>query len=198
MLADDELIAHLKARALDPARRRDMKVESFAPLDSVATAEMIAAAEAEIGFALPPFLVRIYTQVANGGFGPGHGLMALSRPGEAAPESVAAVYRDLRASGWPEKLLPLWEWGCAAWSCIDAATSEGIIVTHDDIAGATETAVTLRSWFQSWVAGVEMYREIFEDRDAIRTNPFTKKPIRTRVRGSVIGKPWRPGPRGGD
>jgi hypothetical protein len=198
MSTDDELIAQLKARALDPARRRDVKVESFAPLNAVATGETIAAAEAEIGFALPPLLVRIYTEVGNGGFGPGHGLMLLAAPGEADPDSVAAVYRNFRAWSWPEKLLPLWDWGCAAWSCIDAATSEGVIVTHDEVAGAIETAFTLRSWLQSWVSGVEMYKEIFEDQDAIRTNPFTKKPIRIRVRGSVIGKPWRPASHDGD
>lgn len=35
--------------------------------------EEIAESEELLGFTLPPFVRRVYTQVGNGGFGPGYG-----------------------------------------------------------------------------------------------------------------------------
>lgn len=38
---------------------------------------VVEAAEKELGFTLPPLLTQLYTQVANGGFGPGYGIYGL-------------------------------------------------------------------------------------------------------------------------
>jgi hypothetical protein len=193
MNADDELLDDLKARTVDPSHRKDVTVESFVPLAPPVTPETIAATESEIGFALHPLLVRVYTEVANGGFGPGYGLLPLSVPGEPEERTLSSVYREFRGGGgWPEKLLPLWDWGGAAWSCLDGTSSEGIIVTHDDRVGPTETSFTLRSWLQSWVAGVDMGKEIYEDKERVITNPFTKKPVTMKVYGVAKGKTWIP------
>jgi hypothetical protein len=78
-------------------------------------------------------------------------------------------------------------WGDAIWSCVDGDSPEGTIVTHDDASGPTRTAFKIRSWLQSWVAGVDMWREIYEDHEATIINPFTKKPIVTKVRGRAKG-----------
>ena len=41
------------------------------------TVLVVEAAENELGFHLPPLLSQLYTQVANGGFGPGYGIFGL-------------------------------------------------------------------------------------------------------------------------
>jgi hypothetical protein len=193
MHGDDELIGELKARIMDRLRRRDASVESSAPANLPAIAATIAATEADLGFPLHPFLRRIYGEVANGGFGPGYGLLPLSDPGEPEAKTLTSVYQEFRAGGrWPEKLLPLWDWGGATWSCVDGTSSEGIIVTHDDMVGSTETSFTLRSWLRSWVDGIDLWKEIYEDKDRVITNPFTKKPVTTKVYGFAKGKPWVP------
>lgn len=62
--------------------------------------------EAAIGARLPTVLKRVYTEVADGGFGPGAGLLAL--------EAVAITYQQLRADPpgptgleWPAQMVPL-------------------------------------------------------------------------------------------
>ena len=43
----------------------------------VAREQTVAGAEAQLGFALPQLLRDIYLRVANGGFGPGYGLLGI-------------------------------------------------------------------------------------------------------------------------
>src|SRR4030042_1292267 len=38
---------------------------------------VVEATEKELSFKLPPLLAQLYTQVANGGFGPGYGIYGL-------------------------------------------------------------------------------------------------------------------------
>jgi hypothetical protein len=189
MNADEDLLSALRARVADPETRRDSKTLAKPPLYPPATRETIAMAEAELGFPLHPFLRRLYTEVANGGFGPGYGLAGLTGGhGDSEGESLVARYREFRAGGWPEHLLPLWDWGCAAWSCLDANSAEGTIVTHDDVEGATVTDFTIRSWLRAWVDGVNLWEEIYEDKEAIVMNPFTRQPTVTKIRGRAKGK----------
>jgi hypothetical protein len=102
--------------------------------------EGIARAEADLGLRLNPFLRRVYAEVSDGGIGPGYGLLPLS--GE---RTLVSVHADFRSHGWPEKLLPAWDWGDAIWSCVDGGDPEGHIVTHDDAGASTLTNFTTRS-----------------------------------------------------
>ena len=63
-MTDDELLAKIAARV----------AASGAELPPPASLELVRAAERELGFALPSFYVRLLTEVANGGFGPGSGV----------------------------------------------------------------------------------------------------------------------------
>jgi hypothetical protein len=72
----DALIGRVKERVADPLRAVDAAawvrpVPTVAPPASVAEVD---AAEATLGFAIPPLLRRLYTEVGNGGFGPDYGL----------------------------------------------------------------------------------------------------------------------------
>ena len=69
---------------------------------------MLAETEARLGFTLPPLLARVYTEVADGGFGPGYGLLSLEDL-ELGEQSLSSVYLEFRAGGWLKRLLPLWD-----------------------------------------------------------------------------------------
>src|SRR5690242_515603 len=47
------------------------------PALPLATAHDIEQAEAKLGFAIDPLMRRLYTEVGNGGFGPGYGVLGL-------------------------------------------------------------------------------------------------------------------------
>ena len=66
----------------------------------------LQAAEAALGFALPPALRQAYAEIADGGFGPGDGLYGLAQ--------LTAKYREMTAEpvgpqgqAWPAALLPV-------------------------------------------------------------------------------------------
>jgi hypothetical protein len=82
--------------------------------------------------------------------------------------------------------LPVWDWGGAVWSCVDP---EGRIITHDDVGGRTLTCFKTRTWLRAWVDDVDLWKEIYEDRDSTIVNPFTRQPVATKVRGTAKGWP---------
>ena len=148
----------------------------------------VACAEARLGMKLTPLLRRIFTEVADGGFGPGYGLFSAGGPSPAGrPETLVHVYEKLSSdSEWPEFLLPINDWGCANWSCLDCRDDEGPIVMLAGDLGLFEMPYTLRSWLEAWINGVDLWNEMYEPGPAmIGTNPFTKKPM--QIAGS--GKP---------
>jgi hypothetical protein len=97
----------------------------------------VDAAEATHGFALPPLLRRLYTEVANGGFGPGDGIIGL--PGgwtDERGETVIDLYRsfgtiDEDVGTGPERLLPFCRLDVAVYDCIAADDQAGPIVEMD-------------------------------------------------------------------
>ncbi|MEO7003462.1 MAG: SMI1/KNR4 family protein [Ktedonobacterales bacterium] len=111
------------------------------------TEEQLAETEEVLEFALPPALRTLYSSVANGGFGPGYGVIgaiggfgpgdgvyeiaqgfyAFSDetqlvPLEAYAEAPGAQRFLLPDDCWPDRLLPLCYWGCAMYDFIDAST----------------------------------------------------------------------------
>jgi hypothetical protein len=186
---DDKVLQGLRARRADPATRIDMSTIQAPSLYEVASASTLAAAEEAMGLKLPALLERIYAEVGNGGFGPGGGLIGLMG---GYPDSEGRVlpdkYEFLRSRGWKEGLLPLWDWGDAAWSCIDASTLEGNVITMDE-SGYTLTRFSLASWLEGWIQGVDLHSEIFEIGEASILNPFTRRPMTVKRRVQARGKP---------
>lgn len=180
MYTEDELLAAVRARAMAPSTRigvPSLQSQPLPPLPPPATSTILAATEARLGFTLPPLLARVYTEVADGGFGPGYGLLSLV-DAESDGRSLSSVYLDFRAGGWLERLLPLWDWGCAMWSCLDGRSDEGALITSNQ-GEFTVTHFTLHSWLHAWATDVDLSRETFEPSEVTRTgiNPFTKKPM---------------------
>lgn len=193
---DDELLRALRERAIALVDVEDPNSEPHV----FASPDEIADAESQLGFHLPPLLRRIY-EIANGGIGPGFGLL----PVDDGEGGLAAEYRSRVDSTyipkpgepgfdqypWPERLLPVCDWGCAMWSCLDCRSDDGPIVTASNGLAFANTGHTLRSWLSAWLAGVDLFEEMFEpgpNRTAI--NPFTKEPVTLKSQGKPRGMRW--------
>jgi hypothetical protein len=195
--SDDELLRALRERLDSLVDPEHPEVE---PRPG-ATPDQLAQTESELGFHLPPLLRRMYA-MANGGIGPGDGLLPIGE-GE---DTLAGLYRSFVESTyvpqpgepgfdqypWPEQLLPICDWGCAIWSCLDCRSDEGPIVTASNGEPFVSTGYTLRSWLGAWLAGVDLDEEMFEP-GPTRTgiNPFTKQPIVFKGQGRPSGTRWR-------
>jgi hypothetical protein len=188
MTDDDDVIleslrTRLKAEKLDrPPCASRVEVEVF---------------EKAIGLALPAFYKRLLTEVANGGFGPGFGLVGIPPSGHV-DDDLGGNLRDAYLAGrscqqpeWrtPCGLLPLCNWGCGIFSFIDCLSEVGRVVTDEVFENRiefTETSPSLAGWLAAWLSGVDLdaamhrvvgYREIL--------NPFTKQPISFPVRERI-------------
>jgi SMI1/KNR4 family protein SUKH-1 len=170
----------------------------------------IVRAESRLGRRLPSLLRAAYSEIGNGGFGPGYGLLPLILV-EAPPghETVVDIYLAFRGSGaddpawsWPDNLVPFCDWGCAIRSCVDCASPDGAVFTfdpntrHPNQDMSTSLAAThssLDAWFRDWIEGVRIRDLMFqpdEGRARVIVNPFTRKPIRvvpTKLRRSLDG-----------
>jgi hypothetical protein len=93
-----------------------------------AALEAVEEAELIIRHPIPPLLRRLYLEVANGGFGPGFGVMGVrgSAPG-ANFEDIVDLYREGPdpTGEVPDGLVLLYDWGCAIWSLVDFRDQQG-------------------------------------------------------------------------
>jgi len=124
-----------------------------------ASAESLAAAENDLGFPVPAELRRLYGEIADGGFGPGPGLLPLNQ--------VTAIYLDFvatppgpRGQKWPANLLPL-SGTDPGYVCIDVETGAMIFWDEEELAEGTSDKIWKRSfkaeaddlagWFERWL-----------------------------------------------
>lgn len=145
-----------------------------------ATDEQLAATEAALGFPLPPVLSELYSELANGGFGPAYGLRGAiggfsgtgtiveqykwtldgMQPVELASytdqwtESDGQRFLTLARDLWPTRLLPLCEWGCGIEICLDCIDGQILRVAPvQDGYCFTFQAASLEEWLQQWMRG---------------------------------------------
>jgi hypothetical protein len=192
--SDEDLIDALRQRARVAPRQPVGAVEeakAFPP----ASGNEVAHVEAQLGFALPSLVRRLYLEVADGGFGPGYGLFPAgshaSRDGQA--ETIVEAHAKLSADPrWSPRLVPLCDWGCAIWSCLDCRSDDGAIVTVAGENDFVNTGHTLRTWLGAWLDGVDLWKSMFEPGPTrMGINPFTKQPIELKSQGRPKGTPWR-------
>jgi hypothetical protein len=132
-------------------------------------AETLVEAERQLGFALPPLLRRIYSEMGDGGFGPGYGFYGLLEGTEEFPDdSVVRLYLSFRGPdpddpewAWPEKLLPLADWGCAIRSCVDCSDPSLPVVRFDPNSGTypmlNPEGNTFEDWLSAWLDGKDLW-----------------------------------------
>ena len=74
---ENQLIEAIRDRAARPELRNDFAHLFGAEVSAPAKTAAVDGAERAIGYALHPFHRRLLTEVGNGGFGPGYGLVGL-------------------------------------------------------------------------------------------------------------------------
>ncbi|AWM41146.1 hypothetical protein GobsT_02440 [Gemmata obscuriglobus] len=126
------------------------------------TPEALAAAEGRLGFPLPPLLQALYTQVGDGGYGPGRGLEVLAE-GEW---SLVAHVEAIRRPEWPRRFIPLISWGGLYRSWVDCSAPPYPVWFDDPdygVEGAPESdyfypqAESLEGWLSEWLDGADLW-----------------------------------------
>lgn len=129
------------------------------PLSAPSSEAALADAEKQLGLALPPLLRRLYAEVADGGFGPGGGILKL--------RDLVRTYGELtkeppgpRGQKWPENLLPITR-GEPGHDCVDVTNEAVIFWDPEELASGGSDKVWKRSfkpeapnlatWFEKWV-----------------------------------------------
>jgi hypothetical protein len=181
-----------------------MSTDNSTGLPAPASTAALDGAETSLGFALPAELRRLYAEVADGGFGPGGGLLPIDR--------AVGVYRDLRANPplprgrtWPERLLPLVDRD-PGYDALEVGT--GRVVGWDpeglaEYAGPkawlrsfSELSPSLEAWLGEWVdarPAHEVLQErvnatLIEDARRSRALMAAKTPAERRAMGlPVVG-----------
>jgi hypothetical protein len=162
----ESLIARIKQRVADPLRAVDAAawVEPAPSIAPPISAADVNAAESALGFPLPPLIRALYTEVGNGDWGPGYGLLPLTGNGSLVEETLRHIrYKP----GWPPRLVRFVEWGCHYASCVDCSALACPVVFYDnDVAiqdgvGPADylypEAGSLAGWLSSWLEGVNLW-----------------------------------------
>lgn len=130
----------------------------------------VEASEQMLGFELPELLRKLYTEVANGGFGPYGHLIGLkggwfTTHGEAM--TLVELYKDCQIGlpffslwRWPEKLLPICEDG-RELICLDCSKLDTPVIRFGykipNMQGAgwnikvSYEATSFQEWLESWI-----------------------------------------------
>ena len=154
----------------------------------LASAESIKLTEAQLGFALPELLKSLYLNIANGGFGPGYGIIGIAGGHRSSIGSLVETYNDMIRGAqylgleWNPRCLPICDWGDSIYSCVDCATPGNPILRSDECK-AHPVNYGLEDFFEMWLEG----RDLFSDgapkaRTVEIINPFTGKKTRVKSR----------------
>jgi len=186
-VTEQELLAAIRFRICDTKSRIDASTVPAPPLFATAPVEAIHAAEAALGFGLPLLLRRLYLSVANGGFGPGGGILGVGGGyTDLDGKTLTTLYLALRSQRWPQEILPFCDLGDAAWCCLDRRSGDDhiMIMSSGDL---TRTSFTLFSWVEAWVSGADLNAQMFEFQDFSVVNPLTRRPLMVKARGRAKG-----------
>lgn len=174
MELEQELLRALELAAWDPNHALG-RVEAWpagaARPSPPATPEQVQASQRRLGFSLPVPLQQVVMQVANGGFGPGYGLLGLEG-GAADAKGRTAVDTYLLWSSWhgqqdwrwPQRLLPICSWGCATYTCMicEQGSVGGRLVRfdpdiEDELQRFSGEGRTFAQWLRAWLDGQDLW-----------------------------------------
>ncbi|SNY48562.1 SMI1/KNR4 family protein [Paractinoplanes atraurantiacus] len=131
------------------------------PLHPPATVAQVDNAERQIERPLPELLRRLYTEVADGGFGPG-------ARGFARIEDVAALHRRGREHGLPESWFELTPGGCTMYWYADLSQPGSPVLLYDADGwdprdgqrpedGVHHVTPSLEEWLSTWAEGGDIW-----------------------------------------
>ena len=140
--------------------------------------KIIQQAEQKLGQPLPQILKILFSSIANGGFGPGYGIVGLDggHPTDEGDSSVGLYTKYSEADPedphwhWPSGLLPFCHWGCAIYSCVDCTTADGQIIWFDPNAHELDETwgmafrkqgVGIREFLVEWASGKDHWKTMY-------------------------------------
>ena len=148
----ETLIERLKRRVRAEPSIDMHDISDILPHPPVSAAELFAA-EGQLGFELPLLVREMYTQVADGGYGPGYGLDRLAELVDCGREFA----NDGTAGPWPARFLHLCWWGCDYFSGLDCSSPSGLVLRFVPDDWTTEALVpeaeSLEEWLDAWLRG---------------------------------------------
>ena len=149
----------------------------------------VARAEAELGFALPPLLTRLYVEISNGIAGFPYEILGLRGGCESDLGTLVETHSIFKdgdeedtTGPWKFGMLPFCDWGSMIYSCVDCTESSYPIFTYEN-SGVWAEGYSLRQFFEMWLKGNVIFSEEnveTETREGI--NPFTKEKITVKIR----------------
>ena len=151
-----------------------MSTDNSSPLPPPADPAHLDALEAQIGVRFPEELRRVWTAVADGGFGPGGGLLSAERSVREWT-ALTAVPQGPKDQPWPRELLPI---GIIdpGYTCIDLETGRIIDWDPHELtersgdkawkASFSELASSLEAWLRAWVDARPQHEVLQEQLDA--------------------------------
>lgn len=153
----DDLIRRVAAKAAaEHSSRRPPASESD-----------LARAEESLGFRLHPLLRRLYSEVADGGFGPEYTLYPLAAGVLRTTAMASRAPTDLRNGErlyWPFEAVAIMDWGCGMDAVVDCRSAEGTVLLVDPNPGLPDRAgewfldsESLAGWLESWLDGTGWY-----------------------------------------
>lgn len=136
-------------------------LDRLPPPPPPASQSAIDEAESLVGAPLPVLLKKLYG-LANGGFGPGYGLLGL-RGGftDDMKRTSVDILAEIPKGFWPGMpvgLLPLCHWGCAIYSFVHCPSGRVFgwdpnpVEPEDDVPFFSQE-YDIDSWFRAWQAG---------------------------------------------
>ncbi len=162
---EDDLIVRIRELAASSPsyNASPAKSPAMGPISPV-TLGSLRHAEQQLGFALPRLLQRLYLEVGNGGFGPGFGLLGISGgfPDDVQGLTLPELYLANREFHWPEKLVPICDWGCTMGSAIDCSSLEGeMVFMGDSSPHFMPEGVPFAPWMEDWTNGVDLFQRAY-------------------------------------
>lgn len=175
----EELVQRLAERLRRKPKSKDVLGDVFRACPP-AIEEALASTERRLGFGLPEPLRKIYLNVANGGFGPGYGVMGVEGGfTDDMGHTVADLYESYQQLDpedqswqWPEQFLPICHWGCAVYSVVDCSQSASPVYFADvSVKEPGEPMETILHWHKpsfevwlgDWLDGKDLWGEVWGD-----------------------------------
>ncbi|QDV67694.1 hypothetical protein Poly24_13960 [Rosistilla carotiformis] len=147
------------------------RISVFPPIDCVTNLTvapppplapaLVSEFETATNLRLPSFIRRLYSEVANGGFGPAYGIVPLIASGDDTILDWNSRYRSANRSEpdgpqWPDHLLHFCEGGCVTTYVLDIRTDEAPVYKVDADASNNIydwlhlVSPSVESWLADW------------------------------------------------
>ena len=173
----DDLVKRLKRRLRWSRRHTDPMGGVFVACRP-ASKKALLVTEQRLGFRIPETLRRAYLEVANGGFGPGYGVMGVEAGFmDDSGNTIADLFERYRRPDpedpewqWPERFLAFCYWGCGVYSAVDCGKDPSPIYYID--AAVKETGEPMESivifhkpsiedWLSDWLEGKDLWQQVW-------------------------------------